>query len=212
MNMKSMKKIIAVLLVAVMGIGVANAELRFGVKAGLNLNSLHLKDVKSNFDSDNGTGWTAGVMAEYMVPAVGFGVDVSLMYTRMNADVNVFNEDTDVYEGKLKNSNFLEIPINLKYRFSLPVVGSIIAPYIFTGPDLAFKLGKQTFKDLKTRTCQVAWNVGVGIQFFKHLQISGSYGFGINNVVEKIGSEMVKPEDNIKAKNNYWTITAAYLF
>lgn len=210
--MKAMKKIIVALLIALTGVGVANAELRFGIKAGVNLNSLHLnKDLKENFNSDNGTGWTAGVMGEYMAPVIGLGVDVSLMYTRMNADVDIINSQTGTVET-LKNSNFLQIPINIKYRFSLPVVGRFVAPYIFTGPDLAFKLGKSTLEDLKTRTCQVAWNVGIGLQLFKHVQISGSYGFGLNNVVEKVASSLVNIQDDVKMKNNYWTITAAYLF
>ena len=208
-----MKKFLVALLIAVMGVGAANAELRFGVKAGLNLNNLDVNGLKSTslkYFSDNGTGWTVGVMGEYMAPAIGLGVDVSLMYTRMNADID-FTLNSDE-EGTLKNSNFLEIPVNLKYRFSLPVVGSILAPYVFTGPDFAFKLGKQTFNDLKTRSCQVAWNIGIGLQLFKHLQISGSYAFGINNVVEKVAGQYMNPIDGIKAKNNYWTITAAYLF
>ena len=209
-----MKKIIVALIIAVMGIGAANAELRFGIKAGLNLNGLHLNDLKTtnlkDYISDNGTGWTAGVMAEYMAPFIGLGVDASLMYTRMNADINIMQNG--MYEGTLKNSNFLQIPINIKYRFSLPVVGSFLAPYVFTGPDFAFKLGKQTFQDLKTRTCQVAWNVGIGLQFFKHLQISGGYAFGINNIVEKIAADKINAQDGIKARNSYWTITAAYLF
>lgn len=212
--MKAFKKIIVALVIAVMGVGAANAELRFGIKAGLNLNSLHLNDLKlnnlNNYISDNGTGWTAGVMGEYMAPIIGLGVDVSLMYTRMNADVDIFNDGH--YEGTLKNSNFLQIPINLKYRFKLPVVGSLLAPYIFTGPDFAFKLGKNTFQDLKTRTCQVAWNLGVGLQLFNHLQISGSYAFGINNIVGHVAGQYVNTTDNVKAKNNYWTISAAYLF
>lgn len=41
--MKSYKKILLVFLVAIFGIGMAQAQFRFGVKAGLNLNSLHLK-------------------------------------------------------------------------------------------------------------------------------------------------------------------------
>lgn len=209
-----MKKIIVALIIAVMGIGAANAELRFGIKAGLNLNGLHLNDLKTtnlkDYISDNGTGWTAGVMAEYMAPFIGLGVDASLMYTRMNADINIIQDG--MYQGTLKNSNFLQIPINIKYRFSLPVVGSFLAPYVFTGPDFAFKLGKQTFQDLKTRTCQVAWNVGIGLQFFKHLQISGGYAFGINNIVEKIAADKFNTQDGIKARNSYWTITAAYLF
>ncbi len=57
----------------------------------------------------------------------------------------------------------------------------------------------------------MGWNVGVGLELLKHLQISGGYTFGINNVAKNIpvlGDNIGK----IKVKNNYWTITAAYLF
>lgn len=206
--MKAFKKIFVALLLVVTGIGAANAQFHFGVKAGLNLNSLNLKNVKSNFDTDNGTGWTAGVMTEFQVPIVGLCLDLSLMYTRMNADVNVFNSNGD-YEGSIKNSNFLQIPLNVKYKFSLPVVGSFLSPYLFTGPDFAFKLDKSVLNNMKTKTCQVAWNVGLGLEFVKHLQIGASYGFGINNIAKNFG---VNTTDDVKLRNSYWTITAAYLF
>lgn len=46
--MKSYKKIIIVLLAAIFGMGAAQAQFRFGVKAGLNLNSLHLSNLGDN--------------------------------------------------------------------------------------------------------------------------------------------------------------------
>ena len=189
----------------VMGVATADAQFRFGVKAGLNVNNLHLNNPGQMFDADNGTGWTAGVMTEFKVPLIGLCFDLSLMYTRMNADIDVFSNGE--FQGSVKNSNFLQIPLNIKYKFSLPVVGSFLAPYIFTGPGFSFKLDKNTLNDFKTKTCQVAWNVGLGLELVKHLQIGASYGFGINN----IASHWVNAPDE-KVRNNYWTVTAAYLF
>lgn len=202
--MKTLKSIIVVVLIAVMGVGVADAKLRFGLKAGVNVNDLNLKEPKATFASENGTGWTAGIMTQYL-SVIGLGFDASVMYTRLNADV--FYNNTDL---STDNHNFIEIPINLKYRIGLPVVGNILAPYIFTGPAFAFKLDKNTVEEFKTKTCQVAWNVGLGLELFKHLQIGASYGFGINDIVSKVNIG-VNAED-LKTKNNYWTITAAYLF
>lgn len=199
-----MKKMLLVALIAILGAGAANAQFRFGVKAGLNLNKLHLSEVKDNFDADNGCGFTAGLMTEFQIPIIGLCFDASLMYTRMNSDFNISTEEK---VGK----NFLEIPINIKYKFGLPVVGNVIAPYIFTGPSFAIKLDKNSIEYIKSKTCQVAWNVGIGIQLVNHLQIGASYGFGINNVVDKINVGGINTEA-IKCKNNYWTITAAYLF
>lgn len=200
--MKIMKKLMLVVVIAMLGVGAANAQFRFGVKAGLNLNKLHLSDAVENFNSDNGCGFTAGLMTEFQIPVIGLCFDASLMYTRMNSDFNMNTEET---VGK----NFLEIPINIKYKFGLPVVGNVIAPYIFTGPSFAIKLDKNSIDYIKSKTCQVAWNVGIGVQLVNHLQIGASYGFGINNVIDKITDINTA---SIKCKNNYWTITAAYLF
>lgn len=204
--MKTLKKIFLAILITIIGISSAEAKLRFGIKAGLNVNDIHLNDPKKIFESDNGTGWTAGIMTQY-ISVIGLGFDASVMYTRLNADVFYEGNTTDL---SADNHNFIEIPINLKYRIGLPVVGNIISPYIFTGPAFAFKLDKNTIDEFKTKTCQVAWNVGLGIELFKHLQVGASYGFGINDIVSKVPVG-INAED-LKTRNNYWTITAAYLF
>jgi hypothetical protein len=205
-KMKSYKKIILTLIVALCGMGVANAQFRFGVKAGLNMNSLHINNLEDNFNKDNHCGYTLGVMTEFQVPIIGLAFDLSAMYTRMNSDLDAKAPED---ENVSYNKNFLEIPLNLKYKIGLPLVGSIITPYVFTGPSFAIKLDKNSLDAIKTKTCQVAWNVGLGVELVKHLQISGSYGFGMNNVAKFTG--LVNTE-TVKVKNNYWTVTAAWLF
>lgn len=195
--MGSFKKFIAVLLIAITGFGVADAQFRFGIKAGVNVN--HLSTSFNDYlDDNNQAGWTAGVMTEFKVPMIGLGFDLSLMYARLNSDPD------------LDNKNFLQVPLNIKYKFSIPVISSILAPYIFTGPSFGFKLDKNTIDEVKTKTFQAAWNVGLGLELVKHLQIGASYGFGINNIVKIVDSDYNLPD--VKLKNNYWTITAAYLF
>ncbi len=184
----------------------ANAGIRFGVKAGLNINKLHFDN--ELFDADNRAGFTGGVMAEIMIPIVGIGFDASLMYTRMNSREYVYTdqpEDVELNAGK----DFIEIPINVKYKLSLPAVESLIKPYIYTGPTFAFKLNENTLDYWKTKTCQVAWNIGLGVELIRHLQVQASYGFGINDIAKKMG---VNSDPNMKLKNNYWTVTAAWLF
>lgn len=197
------------LMVAIVGISSANAQFRFGIKAGMNINKIHFSDVNKNLQPDNSCGWNAGVMAEFTVPIVGLCFDASLLYSRMN---NAISDDVDGAAKDVTDSdmtygkNFLEIPINIKYKFQIPVVASIIKPYLFTGPSFAFKLDKS----IMDKTFQAAWNVGVGLELFRHLQIAGSYGFGMNNVAKEVFNEA--NVETLKAKNNYWTISAAYLF
>lgn len=190
-----MKKFIVAMLIAVMSIGAADAGLRFGVKVGTNVNHLSVTNVKDNFAGNNRAGFLGGVMAEYMTPLLGIGFDLGLQYAYLNSSVS-------------DNKNFIQIPLNLKYKISLPMVGSFLAPYIFTGPSFDFKLDKAAVEALKTKTFQAVWNVGVGLELIKHLQIGASYGFGINNIMDKVITDMTGE----KYHNNYWTISAAWLF
>ncbi len=202
--MKKIKHLIIVALLAMFVCGSANAEFRFGVKAGLNVNKLHFNE--TTFDATNRAGFTVGAMTEFTVPIIGIGFDLSVMYTRMNSKVDEFqNQVVDETLGK----DFLEIPLNLKYKINIPVVASIIKPMIYTGPTMALKLnGGEAFKSFKTRTVQMGWNVGVGVELIKHLQVSGGYTFGINNIAKEFASNIGK----VKLRNNYWTVTAAWLF
>ena len=213
--MNAFKKFLLALTVAILCAGAANAQFKFGIKAGLLVNKISLNN--DLFKSDNSCGWTAGPMVEFTVPIIGLTFDAGLMYARMNnaADVTITTDKAGIVipvENNVYGKNFLEIPINLKYKFTIPVLGSIFRPYIFTGPNFAFRLDKayeDKLANLKSRTCQVAWNVGLGFELVKHLQNGASYGFGINNIVDKVSD--INTVD-IKAKNNYWTVSAAYLF
>lgn len=217
--MKNLKITLVMALVAIFGCSQANAFFRFGVKAGLNVDKLHFseKNFGTNFDGDNRCGWTAGVMTEFTVPIVGIGMDLSLMYTRMNSETQFTGADGIFYSEKT-GKNFLEIPLNVKYKFNIPVVSGIVTPMIYTGPTLALKLGGSQNNFLATKTAQWGWNVGLGLELIKHLQVSAGYTFGINNIVKVAEKTPLIPdwvpgvEDNVKLKNNYWTVTAAWLF
>ena len=198
--MKSSIRIIVLAVVAMIIALPASAQFRFGIKAGVALNSLHFSsDYLENLNSDNRAGFTGGLMAEFMLPIGGLGLDASLMYVHRSAEEGV---DADEAEGEVSfaKRDYIEIPINVKYKFSIPAISSIVAPYVFTGPSIAFLVSDS--KDIYKK-CDFAWNVGAGVELVRHLQVSASYGFGITKLVA---------ERDANVKNRYWTLTAAYLF
>lgn len=199
--MKSFYKAMLVAMVAIFSFGYASADFRWGIKAGLNFSNLNYKDVKGTVtDPNNRTGWQAGLMAEFTIPIVNIGADASLLYARQNVDRNV---------EFAANRDFIEVPINLKWKIGLPVVGKVVTPMIFTGPDLLFGLNEKVFDDMQTRKCEVGWNVGIGLEFLNHLQITGGYCFGINSVAKYTG---LVDTESYRVKKNYWSVSAAYLF
>lgn len=128
-------KRIYVLALAVAVVMPAMAQFKIGPRVGINVNSLHFN--KEIFQDDNRTGFNAGIQAEFTIPMVGLGFDASVMYVKRNAAYMSSLQGQSNPEVKL-HSDYIEIPVNLKYKIGLPVVGSIITPYIFTGPSFAF--------------------------------------------------------------------------
>lgn len=207
--MKNFKHLIIVALAMVMVSATASAKFRFGVKAGMNVNKLHF-DNEQLFDAANRCGFTGGVGVDFTVPIIGIGVDLSAMYAHMDSKFEI--KDLTNPENSNVGKNFLEIPLNLKYTLAIPAVSSIVKPYVFTGPTLALKLSKDD-NFTKTRNAQWGWNVGLGLELIRHLQIGAGYTFGINNVAKHI--DWVTTQTNvvdIKARNNYWTVTAGWYF
>lgn len=200
--MKTLKHI-AIAAIAVLAAALpANAQFKFGPRAGINVNSLHFNE--KVMDSSNRTGWTAGVEAEWTVPVIGVGLDASLMYVRRSME---YTEDKAVVS---RNSDYFEIPVNLKWKMGIPVIGKFITPYIYTGPSFAFLTSKRAIADgLKYKKVDTSWNIGLGVELISHLQVSAHYGFGLNNMIsDAAGINNTK----IDGKTHCWTVTAAWLF
>lgn len=204
--MKSIKRIF-VAVALFLGLTIpASAQFSIGPKVGLTVNDMKLDE--SVFATDNRAGFTAGVTCEFTIPVVNLGFDASVMYVKRTADVM---EMTDgVMQEYEIGGDYIEIPINLKWKIGLPVVGKIISPYIFTGPSFAFLTSKKAIKEAwKNQSVDINWNIGLGLQLFSKLQVGAYYGIGINDAVEAVG--VVDEPVDIKRQNG-WTVTAAWLF
>ncbi|MDE6006816.1 MAG: porin family protein [Muribaculaceae bacterium] len=195
-------KIIALTLLVALFTGFsaqAKSGFSFGPKLGVNINKLSIS--MDGLNSDNRCGFTGGLTAEFIAPVFGVGADISIMYAYMISEVG----------GQTIKGNFFEIPLHIKYKLSLPAIESIISPYIFTGPSVAFKINSgNNFGE--TKATQWGWDLGLGVELIKHLQIGAGYTFGINNIMPFVPMETGAISDDIKVKNNYWTVTAAWMF
>jgi hypothetical protein len=200
--MKKLKNIVIALVVMLTCVAPASAQFSIGPKIGLTTTKLHFN--RDGLKSENRTGFTGGLMAEFMLPVFNLGLDASVMY--VHRSVGAVNDETI-------NREYIEVPINLKWKIGIPAVGNIVTPFLFTGPSFAFLCSKKDFKNfLENKTCDVNWNFGVGVQLFKKVQVAGSYGIGINSSVKSKFGTTDTGESLISGKDRFWTVTAAYLF
>ncbi len=207
--MKKSLTVAIVAVIAIVGAASASAQFRWGIKAGVCVNTLKFDE--SNFDADNRAGFTGGVMAEFTVPLIGVGADISAMYVRRSD--KWMREKTDYTEATTykANQDYIDIPVNIKWRINIPVINNIIRPYLVTGPDFAFRCSKKTISDIyHSKNVSYSWNFGFGLELLKHLQVGATYGLGLNKTLKAIdrGNSAIE----IEGKNRYWMITAAYLF
>lgn len=184
-----------------------HAGFRVGPRFGVDISSLRFN--KDIFNQENRLGFTAGLQGEVNLP-LGLGFDASVMY--VHRDVDGIIHDGENSATVSLSRDYLNIPVNFKWRFVLPKVSSIIIPYIFTGPDFAFLTSNSKDSTVWSsgRKVDIAWNVGLGIELIRHLQISGTCGMGMTKLVNTDTSNAWV--SGLDGRNNKWTVTAAWLF
>lgn len=193
--------LIAALLMLFAAAPEAAAQFRFGVQVGTNVNEIHFNT--STFDSNNRMGFNAGVLCEFTVPVSGVGLDFGLRYVRRNSQWQEQNQEFK------DNRDYLEIPVNFKWKINIPVVNSLVRPFLTTGPCFSF-LTSRTLKDtVRNRKFDTSWNFGAGLELFSKVQVAASYGIGMTKALEAVG---ITSTSDIHGRNRYWTVTAAYMF
>lgn len=197
--MKNLRHLIVVAVLAIACSIGAQAQFRFGVKAGMAINKLSFDE--SVFDAQNRGGFTGGVMAEFTVPVLNLGFDASVLYAQRSVKIS----DVSGVSVTDKRS-YIDIPVNFKWKMALFGIGNIVAPFITTGPDFSFLCSEQGFNDAwESKKFDIAWNVGAGLQLLNKVQVAASYGFGLTN---SASSSLT----GFEGKNRSWTVTLAYLF
>lgn len=203
--MKSISRILAAAVMTVAAVLPAGARIvSAGPVIGVTVDKFSLST--DMFSSDNRAGFTGGLMVEFNVPVIGLSFDISTMYVhRSSALVNETDGSTTKW-----SRNYIDIPLNLKYKISLPGVSHLIAPMVYTGPSFAFLTGEKVQDVYRNRTFDFSWNFGFGLQIIEHIQVRASYGLGLTKTAKAVG--FLPQGHSIEGKNRYWTVTAAYLF
>lgn len=190
----------------------ANAQIKLGVKGGLNASHLKLND--EMWTTDNKLGFFFGPMVKVTVPLVGLSFDVAALYDEKKAKMRYSD---DVVGGDLSRQTtikqqYIDIPINVRYGVGL---GSLANVFVFAGPQWGINVGDKDFKwdassSYSLRKATFSVNVGAGVTLFKHLQGTVNYNIECNK-----SGKMDTGRTNakwVKGHNNTWQIALGYWF
>lgn len=210
-----MKKIIATIFLSLCLSTSVSAQIKFGVKGGLNVSSLKLND--DMWTTDNKAGFFFGPMVKAIVPLLGLSFDAAALYDQKEAKMR-WSDDViseDLSRTTSIKQQYIDIPINVRYEIGL---GSLANVFAFAGPQWGINVGDKNFKwdarssySLKKATFSV--NVGAGVTLFKHLQGSVNYNIECNKSGKMdTGRDYSEDAKWVKGRNNTWQVSVGYWF
>ena len=200
-----MKKIVSIMaVVACLFMAIpAQAQIKFGVKGGLNISKVTFSE--DIVKGDNRTGFFIGPTAEFTIPVVGLGVDVAALYNQTEAKLEGMASNLPETTEKMKS---IEIPLNLKWTMGL---GSTLGVFVAAGPQFGFNVGDGDYAHIfDMKSCYTSFNVGGGVKLLRHLQVGVNYNFGITDLAESISDGKIESDVDMKRKT--WQISLAYMF
>ena len=205
-----MKKLFTTLLVAMalMVSTAAQAQIKFGLKGGLNVTNM-------SFDSDvidqsNQEGFFVGPTVKFTLPIVGLGVDLSALYDQRDAKLN----------DETVSQRSINVPLNVRYGIGL---GSLASVYLAAGPQFGFNVGNKNIDitndenagGFKFKDSNFSINLGAGVSLINHIEIGFTYNIACGKTGDaswNTAADAVSPFTKKSARNNSWQISAAYFF
>ncbi|WP_297035944.1 porin family protein [Prevotella sp.] len=211
-----MKRIIssaAIAIVMMLSAASAQAQIKFGLKGGLNVTDMSLS--KEVFNADNQAGFFIGPTVKFSLPIIGLGIDAAALYDQRQAKVKgeVGYEQITIEERSL-DSKYINIPINLRYGIGL---GSVASLNFFAGPQFGFNVGKkhQELVDDATwnlKSSAFSVNVGAGVTIASHFELSANYNIACGRTGDVTFSDAVDKVFKKNGRANAWQIGLAYYF
>lgn len=210
-----MKKNLSVIMLAValMFTVNANAQIKFGLKGGMNVTNMSFdKDV---FKASNKTGFFIGPMVKFTLPLVGLSFDAAALYDQKEVDLTYQSKNENVTDRvKMK---YVDIPVNVRYGIGLSSLANI---FVFAGPQWSYNVGDKMIswgntKALSLKKSNVSVNVGAGVTLLKHLQVSANYNIACGKKSAEIisfNNGALSDYESDKANSNSWQIALGYYF
>ena len=187
-------------LAALFVVSTTSAQVRFGVKGGVNI--ANAKFDEGIFDPKNITGFHLGPVIEAALGQGGLGLDVAVLYSQKGFDT----------EDKTIKNAYIDVPLNLKFKFGIPVIN----PFFAAGPYVDFRLSgdkvwdislRDIHQQVKTKSFGAGVNFGLGVELFNRVQACATYSLALTDNYETFS--LIR---SYRGKTHTWCVTGIFFF
>lgn len=158
----------------------AHSQLRYGISLGGSFPNSSISGTEG-YETVNRSGFRGGLMLEYQSDKSGLAADFAVMYHRFNTKLRNESSGVETSLGR----NFIDLPLNIKYKFWLSSLNNLFAPTLETGPALMVNVDSKHDTPFKLRRVYPLWNIGVGFDAANILQVKCGYRFGLGNALKR---------------------------
>ena len=201
-------KSLIILVLAVAGSAVANAQFRYAPVVAFEQTNLKFK--QDLVDISATPSFQLGVQGEMMFPGIGFGLDFGLMYEQQNAKINLGEKKIWSSLGLGKETAMMHnihIPLHLRFKYTrLNGFEEKLAPLAYFGPEFNIQAAHAGGDAFKYSGGDLSLAVGVGVEIFRCWQVIGGYTWGMTYALK------TKLLEDFSAKTRGWTLRVAYFF
>ncbi len=178
------------------------------------IKSFSQSNISSAFSSNNLTGYQIGLVYQVMPKKSGFGMEVGALLSQKGSS---FTDSTDVADIKqgYRELSYVEVPLNLRYHFTLGFIGiygiaGIYGAYALSGKtvnEITNVIQNETFQSFMDHV-DYGFNLGGGLEMFNKIQLGATWSQGVRNT--SFTNTMV-PIPSF-ATNRVFSINLVYLF
>lgn len=200
-----------VFLMAIVAVLPARAQIRFGVKGGLQLASMEFNS--EVLDETNRAGFFVGPTLKIGLPVTGLGIDVSALY--------------DQRDLKVQGETFKQQSLLLQGDFRCGAgLGDILCVFIKFGPQLSFNVGDDVMlwitdkgdkNQFALQETMLSINLGAGLTFAKHFEGAIHYNIPISKTGDftwtQLGDVLLDQTlRHAKTRTNSWSASVTFFF
>lgn len=182
--MKNLIKLSIVVVAAMTMTTQSFAQVKIGVKAGLNIANMVVRDNAETYDMNSLNGFLLGATAESSI-SKAFAIETGMLLSKKGVKNR---EQVSIH------LNYLEVPIHAVYKIGSgknkflihagPYLGFALSGVVKTGAALGnveLKIGNDKEKhDIKP--LDFGWDFGAGVEI-QDMTISFQYGVGLTNII-----------------------------